>query len=225
MNLKRPILIVVLAVWATLPLTGCSQDNPQSRAVAGLWESTYRGIGGQANSLVLSGDSLLQRVYLLAFDFRFSAWGDSLKLERLIRDSLGRLVDTAAPTLVLRYEVRGDTLIRDEPHRVEYLVRKGQAPGDPQSLIGTWVVVRSTDSANVNALARFLPDSTLQVRLKVSAASGIYRTTRDSIVFLVEADTGRCAFSLRADTLAVTRTFTNGTFTFTYLRGGPDLWY
>jgi len=115
--------------------------------------------------------------------------------------------------------------VRNEPHRTEWLVRKGEAQGDPQSLVGTWVVVRSTDAVNISTYQRFLPDSSLQVRRLASTISGIYRTTLDSIVFLTDQDTSRCALSLRADTMDVTRTFTNGTFTFTYLRAAPQLWY
>lgn len=225
MSRRRITPLLVPAILAALTMSACHRENPQSRALAGLWESTYRGRGGEANSLVMSGDSLIQRVYLKAFDFRYSAWGDSLRLELLIPDSLWPPGATAAPSLVLQYTIRGDTLVRNEPHRTEWLVRRGDEAGDPHSLVGTWKVVRSTDAVLVPSLQRFRPDSMLQVRMPVSTMSGVYRAQPDSIVFLLETDTSRCALSLRGDTLDVTRTFTNGTFTFTYLRASPELWY
>jgi hypothetical protein len=38
-------------------------------------------------------------------------------------------------------------------------------------------------------------------------------------------DTSRCVLSFSADTLVLTRTFTNGTFSFGYLRKGDASWY
>jgi hypothetical protein len=78
----------------------------------------------------------------------------------------------------------------------------------------------------VHGFMRFRPDSVVEMRLPVSSKQGVYRLTGDSLVFFMPGgDTSRCAMSLRGDTLELTRTFTNGTFTFRYLRAGKEAWY
>ena len=191
----------------------------------GLWESTYRGRGGEANSLLLKADSTLDRYYVRAFDFHYSTFGDSLLLQPIIADSFLPPGATVAPVFTSSYVVQGDTLVHADSLRTEWLVRVGPPPDDPASIVGTWKSVRSTTATNLSGYQRFRPDSVLEVRLPVSVKHGTYRLGTDSLTMFVDTDTSRCGLTWLGDTLTLSRTFTNGKFSFGYLRGGKDVWY
>lgn len=215
-----PGFLVILA------LAACFSDRTSSRDHEGMWESTYRGRGGEANSFVLHGDSLVDRYFMKAFDFRFTTFGDSLRIQPIVPDSFLPAGDTAAPIVVVHYSVKADTLIRTEAHRTEWLVREGPPPGNPYAIIGTWKAVRSTDAFTLEAYHRYRPDSVLEVRLPVSVKHGVYKIRPDSLTFYFsDGDTTPCALTLRGDSLDLTHTFTNGTFTYDYVRINPGPWY
>lgn len=215
----------ILLCLAGLALAACSKDPAPVRDHVGLWESTFRGRGGEANSLVINADSIVNRYYFRAYDFRFSDYGDSLRLEPIVPDSLWPAGDTAPPVFVVSYEIVGDTLIRTETNGKEWLLREGPPPARPNSIEGTWKTVRSTLALAAVGYHRYRPDSVLEVRLPVSTKAGVYKRHADSLTFTFPDDTSRCVLALRADTMDLTRTFTNGTFTFGYRRAGDTAWY
>jgi hypothetical protein len=211
---------------AVLALAACASDTPPSRGQAGLWESTYRGPNGEANSIVMNSDSVVDRYFLKALDYRFSTFGDSLSIQPLVPDSLLPAGDTVAPVFKLHYAVEGDTLIRTGGHRTEWLARVGPPPGNPYAIVGTWKIVRSTDVLTVNGFQRYRPDFVLEVRLPVSVKHGVYEIQGDSLwLTFNDGESSRCAMSLHGDSLALTRTYVNGPFTFEYVRRSTDLWY
>jgi hypothetical protein len=218
---------------AALGLLACASEPEH----VGHWESTYRGRGGEANGFVLRADSTMDRYKFRAFEFRFSTEGDSLRMVPILPDSFLPAGATTPPVYTNHYSVVGDTLIRSDTNYTEWLVREGPPAGDATSLLGTWKVVRSTGDKTTGGTTtgyeRFRPDSVLQVRIPVDVTPGTYRLMTDpedtlkpdSLVFFFNDDTSRCVLSWRGDTLALSRTFTNGTFTFDYVRAGQDAWY
>jgi hypothetical protein len=218
---RLPILLGL----SGLALAACSKEPAPPLDHVGLWESTFRGRGGESNSLVMNADSIVNRYYFKAFDFHFSDYGDSLRLEPIVPDSLLPAGDTAPPVFVIPYEIVGDTLVRTETNGREWLLREGPSPAGPNSIEGTWKTVRSTLALTAVGYHRYRSDSVLQIRLPVSTKSGVYKRHADSLTFTFPDDTSRCVLALRADTMNLTRTFTNGTFTFGYRRAGDTAWY
>jgi hypothetical protein len=94
-------------------------------------------------------------------------------------------------------------------------------------------VVRSTAPNIAYGFERFGADSVLQVRTPHEIKLGRYvprvdyadTLSPDSMTFYFTDDTSRCQLTWSADTLFLTRTFTNGTFSFGYLRSGDARWY
>jgi hypothetical protein len=207
-------------------LLACSKPaDPPSTAHVGLWESVWRGPGGAANSFELDADSGVTRYYMKAFDFTYELAGDTLYMEPILPDSLKPHPDSAV-RLAVHWEIVGDTLIRTQPGHTEWLARTGPAPANPQSIVGEWQAIRSTETITFNGYQRYREDGVLEVRLPMSVKSGIYRLTSDSLVFyLTGDDTTKCTYLFRGDTLDIASTFVNGTFTYSYLKSSPKAWY
>lgn len=231
--LHRSVLSYVgLAMLGGMVLCACGSD-PKPPPYLGHWESLYRGRGGESNGLVIRADSTMDRLSLRAFDFRYSVVGDSLRMVAMIPDSLWLPGDTAPPVFYSRFSLSGDTLMQWDEFRTEWLVREGgwESPGSP--LVGTWRTVRSTVPNVDLGFARFRADSVMQVRVPAAVVTGTYSVQADfvdtllpdSICFYFPDDTSRCVLSWRVDTLVLTRTFTNGTFSFEYLHAGDTSWY
>jgi len=218
--------LCALLSLAMLAVAACGSEAPNSRGQAGLWESTYRGRNGEANSIVMNADSVVGRYFLKALDYRFSTLGDSLSIQPLVPDSFLPAGDTAAPVFTMHYAIEGDTLIRTAGHRTEWLARVGPPPANPYALIGIWKTVRSTDVLTINGFQRYRPDSVLEVRLPVSVKHGVYELQSDSLwLTFADGESSRCAIALHGDSMALTRTYNNGTFTYEYVRSSADLWY
>jgi hypothetical protein len=215
--------------WTAVICLGAAACQPAEKPLpghVGLWESTYRGRGGEANSIVLHPDSLVDRYFLKAHDFHFSVFSESLRVQAIVPDSFLRAGDTIAPQMTLSYSVRGDTLVRSALGGSEWFLREDSLVADPTSILGSWKLVRSTQAFTLHSYHRYRADSVLEVRLPVSVKHGVYKLEDDSLFFFFhDAESSRCALSLAADTLELTRTFTNGTFTFGYLRSAPEPWY
>jgi hypothetical protein len=222
--MRRFVLFVGLAMAASL--AGCSEPaDPPSTAHVGLWESVWRGTGGAANSFELDADSGVTRFFLKAYDFQYEISGDSLFVEPTLHDSLAPHADSVRRQAI-HWSIKGDTLIRSQPGHTEWLARSGPAPAGPESIVGEWQSIRSTDAITINGYQRYSEDGILEVRLPMSVKAGIYRRTSDSLVFYLRGnDTTKCTYLFRGDTLDISSTHANGTFTYSYLRASLKSWY
>ncbi len=222
------------AFLVTLALLACASEPKPVSPFLGHWESVYRGRGGEANGLVIKADSTVDRLKFRAFDFHYSVSGDTLRLVPILPDSFLPVGATEPPVYVNHFEITGDTLMRSDSTLTEWLVREGTPDaGDAGGLVGVWRVARTTAPSITYGFARFGADSVLQVRKPHEIKIGRYvaqvdfvDTLRpDSITFYFPDDTSRCVLTFGADSLFLTRTFTNGTFTFGYVRAGEARWY
>lgn len=222
-----------LALLAALAVSACSSRQEPAPPYLGHWESLYRGRGGEANGLVIKADSTVDRLKFRAFDFHYSVSGDTLRLIPILPDSFLPVGATEPPVFTNTFHITGDTLVRTDSGVTEWLVRDGQPEAGAESIVGVWRVARSSSANLVIGFARFGADSLLQVRKPHEIKSGRYVPNLhvgeggalDSMTFYFPDDTSRCLLTWSADTLQFSRTFTNGTFTFGYVRQGDARWY
>lgn len=221
-----------VALLTALALYACSK-KAEPPPYLGHWESIYRGRGGEANGLVLRADSSMDRLTYRAFDFRYTVEGDSIRMVAMLPDSLWPRGDTVPPVFVNHFAIAGDTLVEADLLHKEWLVRESRPEPGQSPLVGTWRTFRSNAAESDLGFAKFRADSVLQIRIPAGVTTGEYvvhtdaaDTLRpDSMYMYMPNDTSRCVLSWRADTLVLSRTFTNGTFYFLYLRAGDSSWY
>lgn len=224
---------VALLFLLVLGPGACSSEPPVPPPYVGHWESLYRGRGGESNGLVIRADSTVDRLNYWAFDFHYRVEGDSLRLMTRGIPTPFTPWDTVPRVFTNHVSFSGDTLVRADSQKSEWLVREGEPVSGAPPIQGTWRVVRSSVEGEDLGFERFLADSVLQVRVPANTKTGSYRaqfdpvdTLRpDSLTMYFPDDTSRCVLTWKADTLVLTRTFTNGEFSFGYVRAGDSAWY